>query len=260
MFHFFLQSFLLQTWSGTYYDFHGQCDMVLLKNPNFEQSRAMEIHIRTKTQYEYSYIEALALQIGDEILEVGGHGNYMINGVLGTTDDNLPEKFAGYPMSVKKSDKKTHIYQIQTTKDELIEIKTFKQWVSISIVNPTEAHFGQSTGMMGEYETGRALARDGTTVLNIQNQEDVMTLGQEWQVRDSDVRLFETNDRAPQFPEHCQMPRFSTALKRRLEQSNISQQAAEEACSHLSNAQERSNCEYDVIASGDLDMAQAGAF
>ena len=225
----------------------------------------MEIHIRTTVRYDYSYISSAALQIGDEILEVGGWGTFMINGVMGTNDAELPATFAGFPFVLKRSDQKTHIYHIPFGTDgQLVQIKTFKDWVSVSIEHATVEDFGTSTGLMGDFATGHPLARDGTTVLSLM-EDEVHAFGQEWQVRDTDVQLFDNCDRAPQFPAQCVLPTHpmvsESQRRRRLGQvSDISQEAAELACAYLATTKAQELCQYDVRASGDLEMAQAGAF
>ena len=64
-------------------------------------------------------------------------------------------------------------------------------------------------------------------------------------------------DREPQFPTKCTMP-GPTKESRRLGES-IAEEAAAEACGHYDGA-EMDMCIYDVMASGDLELAQAGAF
>ena len=58
------------------YDFHGICDLVLLDNKAFDDNTGMEIQVRTKPRYQYSYIEAAAIKLGNDILEVGPWGEY----------------------------------------------------------------------------------------------------------------------------------------------------------------------------------------
>ena len=50
---------------------HGYRDLTLTLCPT----------VRTKPRYEYSYIEAAAIKIGTDILEIGSWGDFMINGV-----------------------------------------------------------------------------------------------------------------------------------------------------------------------------------
>ncbi|CAB9519418.1 expressed unknown protein [Seminavis robusta] len=65
----------IQTWDKKWYDFHGQCDLVFLENKDFNNGQGMDIHVRTTARYQYSYIEAAALRIGDDVLQVSSHGN-----------------------------------------------------------------------------------------------------------------------------------------------------------------------------------------
>lgn len=70
------------TWRGNPFDFHGQCDLVLLHAPDFGFGMGLDVHIRTKIRYDYSYIESAAIQVGsDFLLEVSGFGQHFLNGV-----------------------------------------------------------------------------------------------------------------------------------------------------------------------------------
>ena len=53
----------------------------MLHAPNFALGLGLDIHIRTKIRYGYSYIELAALKIGNDILEVSSWGEYSVNGV-----------------------------------------------------------------------------------------------------------------------------------------------------------------------------------
>ena len=47
-----------KTWNNTYFDFHGQCDMVLLSNPSFDGGAGLEVHVR---KYRSLYLAKLEL-------------------------------------------------------------------------------------------------------------------------------------------------------------------------------------------------------
>ena len=49
---------------------------------------------------------------------------------------------------------------------------------------------------------------------------------------------------------------------RRLGEAKITQEEAETACAHLGNkdSAEKAACVFDVLATGDLDIAQAGVY
>lgn len=60
-----------KTWTGDKFDFHGECDLVLLQNPEFSSGLGMHVHIRTKLQGpRFSSVETAALRIGEDTLEV----------------------------------------------------------------------------------------------------------------------------------------------------------------------------------------------
>ncbi len=110
-------------------------------------------------------------------------------------------------------------------------------------------------GLMGECRSGHIIARDGKTVL-----DDANAFGQEWQVLDTDPSLFQT-DRFPQYPTVCTMPppmQASQLRRRLLESSSINQLAAKEACAHWGEGQ--GDCVFDVLTTGDLNMAKVGAY
>jgi len=128
-----------------------------------------------------------------------------------------------------------------------VYLKAFKDLVGVKFDGFHSSDFGDSVGMMGSYENGAHVARDGKTVI-----EDVNEFGQEWQVLPSGPMLFQT----PPTEGECVLPTPATDSSRRLGES-ISEEAAEIACAK-STAFEQ--CIYDVIATGDLEAATAGAF
>jgi hypothetical protein len=62
-----------KTWGGHHYDYHGECDLVLLHNAAFESGMGIDVHIRTKIRRDMSYISSAALKIGKDVLEVAAH-------------------------------------------------------------------------------------------------------------------------------------------------------------------------------------------
>jgi hypothetical protein len=74
----------------------------------------------------------------------------------------------------------------------------------------------------------------------------------------SDPKLFQNQNRHPQYPEKCLLPSSDAGIQRRLGPS-VSQEEAEKACEHWSEI-EKEHCIFDVVKTGDLDFAAAGAF
>jgi hypothetical protein len=190
------------TWSGKHYNFHGECDLILLQSKDFESSMGgdpgMDVHIRTQMRGDMSYISGAVLRIGSDLLEVESQeGVYYFNGVAGA---GLPNELSGFKFLHKKPTDKQHVFEVQLGGLEMIKLKTYKDFVSVLIEQGGSKHFGDSVGLMGDFTYGVKLSRDGKTVLG-----DANAFGQEWQVLDTDPTLFQTA-RLPQHPQKCTMP------------------------------------------------------
>ena len=243
----------VKTWKNEHFEFHGQCDIVMISNKDFADGLGIDIHIRTKIVRFWSYIENAVIRIGNDILEVQGsldldQAKYWIN----YEDNGELEDLAGFPVSISPSNNKYTIDLGSQSSGEKIEIRTFKEFVGVKIVAASELSFGNSTGITGDFRTGHTYARDGSTVL-----DDFTELGNEWQVLPSDGRLFKDLAR-PQFPEKCYLPEDPRGeRRRRLGESTVTEAQAEAACAGLKDEFSRKGCVYDVIATQDLDMVGA---
>ena len=226
----------------------------MIHAPRFEANTPLTVHVRTSLRYFYSYISSAALSIGDTVLEVSSWGEYALDGVSHAA---LEGGIAGFPIYHNSPNEKQHIFDVVLGPHENITLSTFKDLVSVSFHGGTRDHFGDSEGIMGSFD-GTLLARDGITVLS--KEEEADRIGQEWQVREDEPMLFRTA-RAPQAPtEQCRLPSTSATTEHRKLEESISEAAAEEACTHLLAEDQRKACVYDVMAVGDLDIAQAGAY
>jgi hypothetical protein len=167
----------------------------------------------------------------------------------------LPIEFGGFELLHTQPTDKQHVFDIHLGGRERIKIKTYKDFVSVSFEQGEGKHFAKSVGLMGDFAMGRMLARDGETVL-----DDPNGFGQEWQVLDTEPDLFRSL-RLPQYPLECIMPTpvQASQLRRRLsERSQDAELAAEKACEHWSEGKD--DCVFDVLATGDLEMAVGGAY
>jgi hypothetical protein len=245
------------SWTGEYFDYMGQCDLVLVENEEFNQNQGFTVHIRAKTRYDFSYIESAAVMIGDDILEVGSYGDFFLNSVQGAQEltDGLAT-VGGYPVEYEMKNKKTHMFYIRMGKAGTVEIKTYKEIVSIKFDGMQGYAFGNSKGLMGDFYTGAHLSRDGKTVM--EKEDD---FGQEWQVDlTKEPLLFDS----PPPKGKCQLPKIPYGAKaqqaRRLGEQEVSLEDAEKACAHLPEGQGHEQCVYDVLATNDLGAAEAGVF
>lgn len=241
------------TWSGRKFDFHGVCDLVLIHNPEFQQGLGLEIHVRTKKMKQFSFISSAVLQVGHESLEVMGdiHKNlFWINKMQGEDTDNegIIGEINGYDINYQKVNSKQHEF-IVNVGGASISMKTYKNFVHVGVSDATESSFGLSKGLFGAYGTGELTSRDGSKTF-----ENMDEFGQEWQVRPGDGSLFHEVE-GPQAPDKCQMP-LATNVRRRLAESNVSQEDAKLSCAHVDPGVFEM-CVFDVMATGDNGVAGA---
>ena len=95
------------------------------------------------------------------------------------------------------------------------------------------------------------MGRDGKTIFT-----DTDEFGKEWQVLSTEPMLFH-NVSGVQHPEVCAMPQSMGSsvkknLRRRLGESLLSTEDAENACAH---AEEMEDCVADVLATNDKTLA-----
>lgn len=237
-----------KTWSGDKFDFHGECDLVLLHQPNYKKGLGLDIHVRTKIERFYSYIETAVVKLGNDILEItGGPSNeYWLNGEEGV---ELPTKMGDHSVGFQQIDDNSREYSIYLNgRGERIVIKTYKHFVSVYFKFASMGTFGSSTGVLGDFVTGKKIARDGKTVM-----EDVIEYGMEWQVRENEPKLFRTVQ-GPQYPEQCRMPTEKFPGRRRLGEARISEEEAMQACARVTG-DDLDICIFDVMATNDLGIA-----
>jgi len=246
-----------KTWKQEHFEFHGQCDMILAKDTQFANGVGLDVQIRTKIVRFWSYIHTVAIRIGDDILEIHGSPedreiHYWFNFQYQADTTNI----GGFPLTISSNGSHKRFFEIDLSSKvpgQKIVLSSFKEFVSVDFKGSTAESFGNTVGMLGDYKSGKTLARDGVTVIN-----DFNELGNEWQLLPSDDMLF--HDKAkPQFPERCIVPEDPQGQRRRrLDESTVSVEQAESACATLKDPLSIKDCVYDILATQDLDMV--GAF
>lgn len=250
-----------KTWAGEKYDFHGICDLVWLKNPEFKNGLGMDIHMRTARMGMWSYVSNAAIRIGEDIFEIVGgevEKNFWINGVAKETADIINTELqmavastiSGFPIYFKETSSKQREFVIDLGESELIVFKTWKSFVSVQVQKARHNDFKNSVGLAGSFPKGTKLARDNISVL-----DDVDAFGQEWQVLASEKNLFH-DIVGPQHPEHCEIPSH-VEMRRRLLESIVTVERAEKACANV-DKDAMDLCVFDVMATND--ELTAGAY
>lgn len=250
----------VKTWKNEHFEYHGQCDMILAKDQEFANGVGIDVQIRTKLVRFWSYIKTVAIRLGNDILEVEGSADsedlethYWMN----LEYQGELKSLGGFPVTVFVSKVRSHKRRFEIDLSSMypnqkIVISTLKEFIRIDFQNGSEEAFGKTVGMLGDFHTGKTLARDGLTVLN-----DFTEFGNEWQVLPTDDMLFHDISE-PQFPRKCIEPEDSRGQRRRrLDESSITEEQAEAACARLTDEADRKDCVYDILATQDLDMIGA---
>jgi len=238
-----------KTWTGDKFDYHGECDLVLVDNPSFEGGLGLKLHIRTTRIKYFSFIEKVALQIGNQTLEFDNDvENFLINGnKVEANRKHHKTMIAGF---VVRRDKKAISVRLHKEGKAKVDFHTRKNGFPAAIVDGGNTTiFKGSLGLLGEWGSGKRLSRDGLTEMN---DEDATAFALEWQVRDTEPTLF-SETRHPQYPNVCIPP--TKMLGQRLGGSAMKQEA-EEACAHWKYDKE--DCIFDVMATRDVLVASEG--
>lgn len=247
-----------KTWTGDKYDYHGECDLVLVDNPSFSNGLGLRLHIRTTSVKHFSFIEKVALQIGDDVLEFDNDvENFLINGAKVEKDRKHHKTMLG-DYVVRRDPKAISVRLAdgtgphQHTGAGKIDFHMRKNGFPAIIVDAGHSDiFKGSLGLLGEWGTGRKVARDGKTVIELEHG-DATAFALEWQVRDTEPMLFK-DSRFPQYPTVCTPP--AKMLGDRLGSSSFRKEA-EEACAHWK--EDKEDCIFDVMATQDVLVAEEG--
>ena len=231
-----------KTWTGIKYDYHGECDLVLVDNPSFADGKGLRLHIRTVRKGYYSYIERAALQIGADSMEFINRNDWTINGEKPSNGEKV--SLGGFRVFRFPGALSVRLNEAEKIKIDFLDRKNGMPYIVVD--DQSSKMFEGSLGMIGDWTSGTMMGRDGVTLL-----EDPETFALEWQVRDTEPMLFSTI-RAPQFPAKCIPP--AKMMGNRLGSSSM-RKMAEKACA--SWKEDKEDCIFDVMATRDLGAAEA---
>jgi von Willebrand factor type D domain len=230
-----------QTYDGTQYSFHGECDLVMARSASFGDNTGLDVHVRTTMVDNWSLISNAAVRIGEDIFEVANTDTHYFNGM---SDVEFPITMAGKYSITKSVSDGTIEYIIELINKETINIMNFKQMLSVRV----NAHLADTEGMLGRQGMSGMVSRDQQTIFT-----DAYAMGAEWQVRENEAILFH-DIRAPQYPESCRLPDVKS---RRLRLNTLVH--ANEACANVRESMRRF-CVEDVMYTGDVTMAKTYSF
>eukprot|EP00980_Cylindrotheca_fusiformis_P027879 scaffold22562_cov153-Cylindrotheca_fusiformis.AAC.1 len=193
------------------------------------------VQIRTKLVRFWSYIKSVGIRIGDDVIEIEGSADpdvelhYWINFQYeGTNADyDGAATIGGFPLRMRKAGNSAKSLKTIVEIDlgskfpgHVIEISAWNEFIKVNFKNGSAAAFGN-------------------TVLPAEDM------------------LFHTAEQ-PQFPTRCIEPEDPHGeRRRRLEESSITEEEAEKACTVIKDPLDRKDCIYDVLATQDLGMTGA---
>jgi von Willebrand factor type D domain len=241
-----------RTYDGTKYDFHGQCDLVMARSPEFGSGLGLDLHARTEIVSGWSLISNAALRIGEDVFELANDGSYFING-----NSNVELPFAMSDRYTVTKEVKTFtaanedkleqvVVAVDLNDGQNIVITLFKSMISVQV----NAALLGTEGMLGMQVMDGMVGRDRETILTDANE-----MGAQWQVTNAEPMLFR-DIRAPQYPETCVLPIVES---RRLRHSEENKRRAESVCASVDESV-RQFCFDDVLLTGDFDLANGYAF
>ena len=238
----------IKTWNGGRFSYHGECDLVMIHNEGFGNYLGLDLHIRTKIRTFYSYIEAIALRIGKNIIEVQTD-SLLVDGTP-VTDENLPLATKYFTLQAPQMVDRAKVYQVDLLDTgDSIRFLIYNHFLSFQIAGH-DSDFEASAGLLGDFHTGKWLARDGITLMDSTDE-----YGAEWQVREDEPQLFqEWRDASVA----CVLPDDAplSLTDRKLRATDPSEKNARKACAHKA-PEEFDFCVYDVLATDDVGMAGA---
>ena len=226
--------------------FHGECDLVFLHDEDVA-GQPLTVHTRTTIEDSFSYVDAVAMKYGDDAIEFQ-HDAIYLNGAK-VQDES--EVVFGEGNKIVKVDDKKRKFVVDIQGKVAVNVASMKKFMSVSISG--NSALVDSTGILGDYETGDMIGRHGQ---EFDNFEDFAF---EWQVNPEDPQIF-MDARHPQLPyERCRMPSMSAEARRRKLRGADRKllEAATEACvkNHIpANVQ---SCIDDVMFTGELELAEA---
>ena len=115
----------------------------------------MEVHIRTKINTWWSFIETAVIKIGNETLEVTGGihgGSYWLNGKTGNNlEDGATFIFSNlFEVKFHQVTSKQKKYRIDFGHGDSLGIATYKDFVSVNVMANKPDNYMGAVGLMGK--------------------------------------------------------------------------------------------------------------
>lgn len=252
-----------RTFDRNYYDYHGGCDVVLVKNS------LLDLHIRTVPTVGYAYISHVAMKVGGETLEVIADMSPTCT-IDSTSCTTPPATVGGYPVTVSS----VGVYEVNVSLDNGQYVRVLAYANSLSVqVHAHGSDFLSTRGMCGPWGSPDIHLRDGSIA------SDPTALAIDWRVgndvADPDPTLFSSAGNLECKPaltsQDCvaenkdgQCP--SCQLEGGIDKEGIhccpkregevcpTKEAVVAACGDVIDDNLRANCEFDIRITGEVEL------
>lgn len=248
-------------WNRKSFQFHGECDLVLVHSDHVNGNKPMDVHVRTVVREWWSQVESAAMRVGDVTFQVDADDKLFLNGHE-IHESDLPIKTAEFQISEAIEGAAHHLtdslhgdesnvlktYAVMLNDFSVVTFKLLGGLLNVGIKGH-KADFGQATGLMGDFELGKPYTRAG------ERMYDLDAFAFEWQVDPSVDPILFTETKGPQLPEErCRMPDVTkTARNLRSQADKELLKSANSACA--SKGEEFDACVSDILATRNLAMA-----
>ena len=272
---------------GQAFTYQGICDTVLSSSPDAIGGLGFRMHARLtaakkkKGEAGYSYISEVVVEIGIDRYEFQSEeAKLYLNSKLHPLDDDekfTPTRFSAEPpYALKKTVKgqRKHIveYKFDFFNGSSVTIRSNRHFkmIFVDIVGTFDG--ADLHGLLGSPHKKGLFKRNGENM----EGKDINDYGQDWQVLVSEPKLFMDAEREPQSPSKCIVIMDTTSGidgndataqlrgRRRLLEigdggtaavDTIMEIAAQNACSHIIHSKMKEYCIDDVMATGNLEVA-----
>lgn len=226
----------IRMWSGMYYDFQWQCDMIHVRNS------LLDLHIRTESRGPaWSAVTDTALRFTTDILEVSDIGTVKFNGVPTAAPFLIMDGIYNVNVTPFGSGKQVIV---SLPGAQQIKYQTTGFGGVLIYIDAHGSDFCDSQGMAGDWDLAGFIARDGATPVAVGPGPNKVAYAVEWEVDGTlDPILFSTT-----VPNTCGDDPFDRRKKRHLQSQDDA--AREECMDIVQNMNDLDNCVFDYINAG----------
>lgn len=255
------------TFKDVKYSWHGGCTAILSRSVKL----GIEIHVRTHRietrKVAYSYIADVAAKVCGNIIEVAGaDGSLIVSGekkLITMSDSAGALSLSGgcsLVKTVKGSRGQIVVYDLDLGGDRSMQIRanTNNGMIYVDLYGS----YPNAEGLLGSTSSEALLGRDGVTDF----AGNFNSFAEDWQVLNTEQNLFQELH-GPQHPAGCvydasmmdkkgEDSKRPFIRRRLMDRDAVTLEEAKKACTNTMDVEKRKLCVTDVMAVGDIEIAE----